>query len=108
MRTGEFIVIPGAGKSTPWRARTRHSASLGGGGDAGPGDEHRDEAGSCDHLTVWKPMHLQPVFSECEVLGFGVSEHLFQNGFCIPSGSALTDFQRDRVVGAIRAVLGRS
>jgi dTDP-4-amino-4,6-dideoxygalactose transaminase len=53
-------------------------------------------------------MHLQPVFSECEVLGFGVSEHLFQNGFCIPSGSSLTDFQRDRVVGAIRAVFGRS
>jgi pyridoxal phosphate-dependent aminotransferase EpsN len=57
---------------------------------------------------VWKPMHLQPVFSESEVFGGGVSERLFQNGLCIPSGSSLTDSQRDQVVGAIRAVFGRS
>jgi hypothetical protein len=46
--------------------------------------------------------------SECEISGGGVSEHLFQNGPCIPGGSSLTDTQRGRVVGAIRAVFGRS
>jgi dTDP-4-amino-4,6-dideoxygalactose transaminase len=49
---------------------------------------------------VWKPMHLPPVFSDCEVSGGAVLEHLFQNGLCILSGSSLTDSQRDQVVGA--------
>jgi dTDP-4-amino-4,6-dideoxygalactose transaminase len=57
---------------------------------------------------VWKPMHLQPVFAECEVFGGAVSERLFVNGLCIPSGSSLTDSQRDQVVAGIRAVFERS
>jgi pyridoxal phosphate-dependent aminotransferase EpsN len=57
---------------------------------------------------VWKPMHLQPVFADCEVFGGDVSKHLFENGVCIPSGSSLTDSQREQVVDGIRAVFGRS
>jgi pyridoxal phosphate-dependent aminotransferase EpsN len=56
---------------------------------------------------VWKPMHLQPVFADCEVFGGGVAERLFENGLCIPSGSSLTDSQRDQVVDGIWAVFGR-
>jgi pyridoxal phosphate-dependent aminotransferase EpsN len=52
-------------------------------------------------------MHLQPVFADCEVFGGDVSAQLFENGLCIPSGSSLTDSQRDQVVGGIRAVFGR-
>ena len=55
---------------------------------------------------VWKPMHLQPVFADCEVFGGAVSQRLFEHGLCIPSGSSLTESQRDRVVTEIRSVFG--
>ena len=55
---------------------------------------------------VWKPMHLQPVFADCEVYGGAVSQRLFEHGLCIPSGSSLTESQRDQVVTEIRSVFG--
>ncbi|MGH8941409.1 MAG: DegT/DnrJ/EryC1/StrS family aminotransferase, partial [Acidimicrobiia bacterium] len=57
---------------------------------------------------VWKPMHLQPVFADCEVFGGAVSQRLFEHGLCIPSGSSLTGSQRDRVVTEIRSVFGQA
>lgn len=47
---------------------------------------------------LWKPMHLQPVFSECPAFVNGVSENLFEKGLCLPSGSNMTDEDRERVV----------
>jgi dTDP-4-amino-4,6-dideoxygalactose transaminase len=48
---------------------------------------------------LWKPMHLQPVFSTAPYFGNGVSEELFEKGLCLPSGSNLTqeDFERIRI-----------
>ena len=46
---------------------------------------------------LWKPMHLQPVFSECPAFVNGVSENLFEKGLCLPSGSNMTDEDRERV-----------
>jgi len=37
---------------------------------------------------VWKPMHLQPVFSGAEYVGGGVAEQLFRHGLCLPSSDA--------------------
>jgi pyridoxal phosphate-dependent aminotransferase EpsN len=51
---------------------------------------------------VWKPMHLQPLFAEAEVLGGAVAEAIFSDGLCLPSGSNMTDEQFDRVVAAVR------
>lgn len=51
---------------------------------------------------AWKPMHLQPVFRDCVVRGGQVSAGLFRHGLCLPSGSALTEHDRERVVGAVR------
>ena len=74
---------------------------------------------------VWKPMHLQPVFGECRVrsAGFGVetggeaevrvqrsevgakmtvSEELFAKGLCLPSGTAMTDADIQRVAEVVR------
>jgi dTDP-4-amino-4,6-dideoxygalactose transaminase len=51
---------------------------------------------------VWKPLHLQPMFQDCEVVGGAVAEHLFAQGLCLPSGSSLSDEDRDRVIGAIQ------
>ncbi|MGH8000297.1 MAG: aminotransferase class I/II-fold pyridoxal phosphate-dependent enzyme [Brasilonema sp.] len=53
---------------------------------------------------VWKPLHLQPVFADCECIGGKVAEDLFKTGLCLPSGSNLTTEDLDRVIDAILAV----
>jgi dTDP-4-amino-4,6-dideoxygalactose transaminase len=50
---------------------------------------------------VWKPLHLQPLFDNCEMVGGKVSEDLFNRGLCLPSGSNLTMAEVDRVIEAI-------
>lgn len=50
---------------------------------------------------LWKPMHLQPVFADAPVYENGVSEALFNDGLCLPSGSLLTDADIKRVVEVI-------
>jgi len=53
---------------------------------------------------AWKPMHLQPAFQDCVMRGGAVSADLFRRGLCLPSGSALTGHDRERVVTAVRTV----
>jgi dTDP-4-amino-4,6-dideoxygalactose transaminase len=50
---------------------------------------------------LWKPMHLQPVFESYPYYGAKVSQQLFENGLCLPSGSNLTDSDRERIAEAI-------
>jgi dTDP-4-amino-4,6-dideoxygalactose transaminase len=52
---------------------------------------------------LWKPMHLQPVFKNAPYYGNTIAASLFKNGICLPSGSNLTDIERNR----IKAVLMR-
>jgi pyridoxal phosphate-dependent aminotransferase EpsN len=56
---------------------------------------------------VWKPMHLQPVFSDgphkAVVVGGAVAEDLFARGLCLPSGSNLEDVAIDEVIDVVRA-----
>ena len=47
---------------------------------------------------LWKPMHLQPVFASCPAYVNGVSENLFQQGLCLPSGSNMRDEDRERIL----------
>ena len=51
---------------------------------------------------VWKPMHLQPVFKDCECIDNGVAKELFQKGLCLPSGSNLSNEDLCRVTNSIR------
>jgi len=53
---------------------------------------------------VWKPLHLQPVFADCECLGGAVAQELFEYGLCLPSGSNLTAEDLERVTGAIAEI----
>lgn len=46
---------------------------------------------------LWKPMHLQPIFESAPYYGGTVSEYLFRDGLCLPSGSNLTDTDRLRL-----------
>lgn len=50
---------------------------------------------------LWKPMHLQPVFNQSRQFTNGVSESLFNDGLCLPSGSNLTESDLTRVSEAI-------
>ena len=62
------------------------------------------EAENIESRPLWKPMHLQPVFRNCEYIGRGVAEDLFARGLCLPSGTAMVASDIDRVVSIIRAV----
>lgn len=51
---------------------------------------------------VWKPLHLQPLFKDCQIWGGEVSEKLFNLGLCLPSGSSLTEDDCARVIEVIQ------
>ena len=61
------------------------------------------EADNIESRPTWKPMHLQPAFSGCRVRGGGVTEKIFSQGLCLPSGSNLGHEQRIRVADVVRA-----
>jgi dTDP-4-amino-4,6-dideoxygalactose transaminase len=57
---------------------------------------------------LWKPMHMQPVFSKCLSFNHGnesVSQKIFENGICLPSGSNMTSEQQDRVIDVLKELL---
>lgn len=54
---------------------------------------------------LWKPMHLQPLYKDFPYYGQGLSDMLFNFGLCLPSGSNLTDFDREKISAAIKKVL---
>jgi len=61
------------------------------------------EAENIEARPVWKPMHLQPVFAGCRVRGGSVSERIFENGLCLPSGSNLEPRDLERVAAIVRS-----
>ena len=56
---------------------------------------------------VWKPMHLQPVFADCECTNQGVAEDLFQKGLCLPSGSNLSHDDLERVATDLKRLYSK-
>lgn len=63
-----------------------------------------DEA-DIEARPVWKPMHLQPAYKDENAVLNGVSDSLFANGLCLPSGSGMSDSQFNRVVRSLKDVL---
>ncbi len=66
------------------------------------------ERENIESRPLWKPMHLQPVFADCPMIGGRVAERLFERGLCLPSGSSLTASDRQRVVEVLLSVHQRS
>lgn len=60
------------------------------------------DAANIESRPLWKPMHLQPIFAGCPYYGEGISDKLFDDGLCLPSGSILTTEDLDRVIAVIR------
>lgn len=56
---------------------------------------------------LWKPMHLQPVFAQARSFLTGASDALFARGVTLPSGAGLSEGDIERVVVALRTLLGR-
>lgn len=57
---------------------------------------------------IWKPMHMQPVFSDYRVVGGAVGRSIFEKGLCLPSGSALTEKDVQRIAEIVRSVAPHS
>jgi len=59
------------------------------------------EGENIEARPMWKPMHLQPVFKSIRCVGGEVAEDLFNSGLCLPSGTAMTEEDLDRVISVI-------
>lgn len=65
--------------------------------------EHNIEA-----RPVWKPMHLQPVFEDCDFIQdeqMDVSNYLFEHGICLPSDTKMTTEVQNEIISKIKAFL---
>ncbi|WP_251047809.1 aminotransferase class I/II-fold pyridoxal phosphate-dependent enzyme [Planococcus sp. ISL-109] len=69
------------------------------------------ESENIEARRVWKPLHLQPLFAGCKFYSHNahgktaVSEKLFAQGLCLPSGSDLEPIQQDRIIQLIEEIL---
>lgn len=61
------------------------------------------EAADVEARPLWKPLHMQPVFQDCASIGGECAEGLFATGLCLPSGSALSEADRSKVIEGVRA-----
>ena len=61
------------------------------------------EQANIECRPLWKPMHLQPIFEKYPYYGSTVAETLFEKGLCLPSGSNLTNEERERISAVVHA-----
>ena len=64
------------------------------------------EVENIESRPLWKPMHLQPIFANYPYYGANIAETLFETGLCLPSGSNLTEEDRNRIETIIKQVFG--
>ncbi len=68
---------------------------------------HALTAAGVESRPVWKPMHMQPVFSKARVIGGTIAERLFRDGLCLPSGTGLQPEEQMHVISTIRKLMAR-
>ncbi len=56
---------------------------------------------------LWKPMHQQPVFASSKSYLNGVSDKLFENGLCLPSGSNLREDEFERIFNCLDKIFSK-
>jgi dTDP-4-amino-4,6-dideoxygalactose transaminase len=57
---------------------------------------------------LWKPMHQQPIFASSKNYLNGVSDKLFENGLCLPSGSNLTEEEFERIFNCLDKIFQKT
>ena len=60
------------------------------------------DANNIESRPLWKPMHKQPVYKDAPAYINGVSESLFRQGLCLPSGPMVTDDDVARILSTIK------
>ena len=96
----EFMPEPGYGRATRWLTCLTIDPNVAGiDRDAVIGEL---EKCNIESRPTWKPMHLQPLYKGCKIIGGQVSEELFAKGLCLPSGTGMTDEELERVIRVVR------
>jgi len=62
------------------------------------------EASNIESRRVWIPLHQQPIYKHCRYRGGRVAEEIFSDSLCLPSGSALTDEDLDRICSLVESL----
>ena len=62
------------------------------------------EKENIESRPLWKPMHMQPLFSHCDYYGTDFIEKLFLDGICLPSGSNLNPQEKERISSQLKVV----
>lgn len=52
---------------------------------------------------IWKPMSMQPVFTDCEMIGGEVGKKIFETGLCLPSDLNMTGEEQQDAIEIIRS-----
>ena len=65
------------------------------------------EEENIESRPLWKPMHQQPIFADCKAYLNGVSDKLFEDGLCLPSGSNLTEEEFDRIFESLDHIFAK-
>jgi len=65
------------------------------------------EVENIETRPLWKPMHQQPIFSSSKNYLNGVSDNLFENGLCLPSGSNLTEEEFERIFECLDKIFAK-
>jgi dTDP-4-amino-4,6-dideoxygalactose transaminase len=65
------------------------------------------EVENIETRPLWKPMHLQPIFASSKRYLNGVSDKLFENGLCLPSGSNLTEEEFTRIFNCLDVLFSK-
>ena len=55
---------------------------------------------------MWKPLHLQPLYRDATTVGGQVAERIFERGLCLPSGTALSAEDQERIIDTVLRVIG--
>lgn len=68
---------------------------------------HALDKDNIESRPIWKPMHLQPVYRDCDFISadndpLGVSGRIFNNGLCLPSDIKMTDEDMERVIRIVK------
>ncbi len=60
------------------------------------------EKENIESRPIWKPMHLQPYYKDCDFIGSNTSQEIFRNGLCLPSDTKMEDSEIEKIANIIK------
>ena len=67
---------------------------------------------NAESRPIWKPMHLQPVFADCDFIahnedGSSVGGDIFNRGLCLPSDIKNSEEDMEQIIRTVRQCFGK-